>query len=244
MLVNVDAKAIEWVVAAFLSQDEVAINEIILGVDQHNDNQTRFKLPSRLIAKTFVFRLIYGGQAYSYANDFNFMSVSSSERFWQKVIDAFYEKYKGLEDWHTRILQNTRETGSLEIPSGRIFEFNPEVTPFGDLKWPRTTILNYPVQGLAADIMSIIRVSFYTLWKKEKIDGYLVSTVHDSIIVDINPKELHKVAALFFQVFNDLPKNFSNYFGVDFNLPTRCEISYGKNLKDLTEIKKTDILLV
>ncbi len=244
MLVNVDAKAIEWVVAAFLSQDAVAIDEIRRGVDQHNDNQARFKLPSRLIAKTFVFRLIYGGQAYSYANDFNFMHVSSSEKFWQKVIDAFYEKYKGLESWHNSILQDTKETNQLEIPSGRIFTFQPEVNSRGEIKWPRTTILNYPVQGLAADIMTIIRVSFYTLWKKAKIDGYLISTVHDSIIVDIHPKELHRVALMFFKVFEDLPKNFSKYFNVDFNLPTRCEISYGNNLKDLTEIKKTDILLV
>lgn len=56
MFVNCDVKSLEWVVGAYLSQDEVAIEEILRGVDQHSDNQIRFKLPSRLIAKTFVFR--------------------------------------------------------------------------------------------------------------------------------------------------------------------------------------------
>ena len=72
MLLNADAKQLEWICAAYLSQDKVAIKEILGQIDQHKDNQKRFGLPSRLIAKTFVFRLIYGGGAYSYANDPNF----------------------------------------------------------------------------------------------------------------------------------------------------------------------------
>lgn len=54
--VSVDAKALEWVAIAFLSQDQVAINEIIAGVDQHSLNQKAFGLPTRHIAKIFVFR--------------------------------------------------------------------------------------------------------------------------------------------------------------------------------------------
>lgn len=56
MIVNVDASALEWNVAAYLSQDPVAHEEIWNKVDQHTENQKRFGLPSRLIAKTFVFR--------------------------------------------------------------------------------------------------------------------------------------------------------------------------------------------
>ena len=96
MLLQADAKALEWVCASYLSQDETAYKEIWNNVDQHTDNQERFGLPSRLIAKTFVFRLIYGGSAFSYANDPNFTAVSKSESFWQDVIDAFYKKYNGL----------------------------------------------------------------------------------------------------------------------------------------------------
>ena len=76
MLVSCDAKALEWLVATWLSKDETATTEIINNVDQHTDNQIKFKLPGwelaqagktgekeakdgRLIAKTFVFRLIY-----------------------------------------------------------------------------------------------------------------------------------------------------------------------------------------
>lgn len=56
MLVNADVKALEWFVGSWLAQDKVAYEEIFQGKDQHTDNQTKFNLPSRLIAKVFVFR--------------------------------------------------------------------------------------------------------------------------------------------------------------------------------------------
>ena len=56
MLVQCDASALEIRVAAFLSQDPVLIQEIRDGVDLHTDNQQRFGLPSRLIAKVLNFR--------------------------------------------------------------------------------------------------------------------------------------------------------------------------------------------
>ena len=56
MIINGDAKALEWVAGTFLSQDKLAIQEIWDGVDQHSVNMNAFKLPSRLIAKKFVFR--------------------------------------------------------------------------------------------------------------------------------------------------------------------------------------------
>jgi hypothetical protein len=56
MIINCDAKALEWVGGAYLSQDKVAFEEIWNNVDQHSLNQKTFGLPSRLIAKTFVFR--------------------------------------------------------------------------------------------------------------------------------------------------------------------------------------------
>lgn len=56
MILQADAKALEWVVGAYLSQDKVAMQEIKERVDQHTLNQKAFGLPSRLIAKKFVFR--------------------------------------------------------------------------------------------------------------------------------------------------------------------------------------------
>jgi DNA polymerase I-like protein with 3'-5' exonuclease and polymerase domains len=60
MLINVDVKGLEVVVAAQLSGDKVLSQELIDKVDIHEVNRDRFKLgegkPGRLIAKIFKFR--------------------------------------------------------------------------------------------------------------------------------------------------------------------------------------------
>ena len=233
MIVQADAKALEWFSGTYLSKDKVAYQEIADGIDQHSHNQKTFGLPSRLIAKKFVFRLMYGGSAYSYANDPDFTDVSKSEKYWQKVIDAFYTKYKGFADWHVKIVQEVTRTGQLVMPTGRVYKYSK--TARGD--WPVTTIKNYPVQGLGADLMAIIRVSFAKRFKEANIKGLQVNTVHDSIVVDVQDLELPKVAKIFHSVFEAAPDNFKKIFGVEFNLPLLTEVSYGPNMKELTDYK-------
>lgn len=122
------------------------------------------------------------------------------------------------------------------MPTGRTFIYSPTKNYRGEPKWPETTIKNYPVQGTGADIMAIIRVDFCRRFRKAGIRGVVVATVHDSIVVDIHPDEFDKVVKIFYSVFEDMPKNFKKIFGIEYNLPIFCEISYGTNMKELTEI--------
>lgn len=237
MIVNCDAKALEIYCAAYLSRDKIMMQELWDGADMHSANQLAFNLPSRLIAKVLNFRILYGGSAYSFANDPDFTDVSTSEKYWAKKIDAFYNKYTGLRDWHTKIVQEAMQTGQLVMPTGRVYKFEPKRDFKGELKAPETIIKNYPVQGLGADLMSIARVSFYRRFKDVNINGVLVNTVHDSIVVDCNQSEVGQVAKLFHSVFADIPTNFKRLFGVEFDIPLKCEVSVGNNMKELTELK-------
>ena len=232
MLINGDISGLEWVCAAYLSQDPIAIKEILAEFDQHSDNQKRFKLPTRLVAKTFVFRLIYGGSAWSYSNDPAFASVKGSEKFWQNVIDQFYDKYKGLHNWHIKLVQEVTQSGRLIMPTGRIYTY----TKNHKGEWPRTTILNYPVQGLGADLMMIGRISFYRRLKASNLTGLLVSSIHDSLVVDCLDKDnktCYNICKILKESIEDIPKNFERLFKVKFNLPMRSEISFGPNKKDM-----------
>ena len=235
MLMQADAAALEIRVAAYLSQDETLIREIVEELDIHTDNQTRFGLPSRLIAKIFVFRLLYGGSAYSYANDPEFMTISKSETYWQKVIDAYYEKYDGIKRWHVRLLREAVETGKVISPTGREYVFQEYNGSYKD-----TQIKNYVVQGTGADLMALARVSFHNRLKKLNYkDCLLVNTVHDSIVLDYNEKvcDTNTLAQLFHDVFRDLPKNFEKLFLTPFNVPMTCEVLVGSNWENMEEIK-------
>jgi DNA polymerase I-like protein with 3'-5' exonuclease and polymerase domains len=221
----------EWRVALFLSQDKVGIAELLTGSDLHTDNQNRFKLgegkEGRLVAKTFLFRLLYGGSAFSYANDPSFTKVSKSEKFWQRVIDGTYEKYPELARWHTKIVQEAIETGKVKTPFGREFVYE-------DPMKQRTQILNFSVQGTGADVMMVARISAYRRLKG--ISGIsLINTVHDSIVCDVSENNLDKCCEVLYSVFVDLPKNLSKMFNLDWNVPLTCEIEYGPNNKEMTE---------
>jgi DNA polymerase-1 len=236
MIINADAVGLEINVAGFLSQDPILLQEIKEGFDLHSANQKMLGLPSRLIAKIFVFRLIYGGSAYAYSVDTDFASCKYSAKKWQEIIDKFYSKYKKLAQWHIELVQEVTNKGYIKMPTGREFHYLPKRNNYGDLEWPRTQILNYPVQGTGADIMSIARVYFYRKFIDNKIDGVLINTVHDSIECDVVASEKDRVISLFKETFQKVPENFTKLFGIEYNLPLRCEISYGNNRKDLTEV--------
>lgn len=146
------------------------------------------------------------------------------------MIDRFYSKYKGIEAWHGKLIREVKRTGRL-------------VTPFGrNLVWERgkekdTEIKNYIVQGTGADIVSIARCSLHRRWKDAKIKGCLVNTVHDSIVADVPIEEVDRTIELFAKVFEDLPENINRIFKCNFDLETRVEISIGKNMYDLEEVK-------
>lgn len=228
-ILQADAKSLEIYCAAYLSQDQTMLRELRDGLDMHGLNQEDFNLPSRLISKVLNFRILYGGSGYSFAHDPDFTSVSTSEKYWNAKIDAFYEKYQGLAQWHTSIVQQVTITSQLVMPTGRIYQFQHDPKR----GWPETTIKNYPVQGLGADLMSIARVSFFKRFKNADINGKLINTVHDSIVVDIHQDEVQRCVRLFDDVFDDIPANFSKLFGVEFNLPLRCECAAGHNMKQL-----------
>jgi DNA polymerase I-like protein with 3'-5' exonuclease and polymerase domains len=236
MLLNADAKQLEWVCAAYLSQDKVAIKEINDELDQHTDNQKRFGLPDRLTAKTFVFRLIYGGSAFSYANDNNFKHIGN-EAFWQKVIDEFYKKYTGLKDWHDEIFFRAKKDAKLTMLTGREYKYPPVINAFGKLKYPRTRILNYPVQGLGADLMAIARVSLRN--RLADMEGVkLINTVHDSIMLDYDPEVCYtnSIVEIVNNCFTDIPKNFNKLFGKEFNLPMRVDVQVGTSWGNLEDV--------
>ena len=64
----------------------------------------------------------------------------------------------------------------------------------------------------------------------------LVSSVHDSIVVDTPSMHVDVVAKTFTEVFNDLQKNVKMLFGYNWLTPLACEVKCGMNMKDMTKI--------
>ena len=236
MLINADVKSLEVVVAAELADDTVLKEELTRKLDLHAINQERFRLPDRVTAKRFIFKLLYGATAYGYSVDADFFGVGYSQRDWQRIIEEFYEKYSGIARWHKHILNFAREHGYLEIPSGRYYSFSATKNAYGEWKWPTTQIKNYPVQGFGADLVMLARIEFFKRFNASGLEGALVQTIHDSLVVDTPSKNIREVAQMLQESVAFVPELCYTNWDYKFSLPLTSEILVGPNKRDLTEL--------
>jgi len=242
VIINVDAKSLEWCTYLFLSQDPIGIEEWRAVVndpskhDIHSANQAAFKLPSRLIAKVFLFRWIYRGSAFAYSRDPDFIGVSNRIDFWQDVIDRYYSKYKGILRTHLDYIKQATTTGHIVSPIGRDYFFEPKQNYRGELVWSENDIVNWPNQGLGDDVMAVARVAAASRAKRAKLSGLLINSVHDSIEADIPEKEVEHWHNIFVQVFKDLPNLIKQAYGIEWNVPMVGEVSAGENRANLIEL--------
>ena len=254
MFLKGDASAIEWRIKVHLANDEVGIKEILSGFDLHSDNQQIFGLPNRTIAKNFLYQMIYddafgdrgiNGPAWSYAHKPDFAVVSSSPKFWEKVITKFFEKYKGVHEHSVNLIREATTTGQIVSPTGRFYRYKP-VMKYGKLDWDRSKMLNYIVQGLANDLMALARKQLrYHLGKLPEWQTgiLLINTVHDDIELDVdhrldNGKELvYNISSLLEDCFSDIPKLFEKTYGHKMIVPMAGEVKIGFSLYEKEMIK-------
>ncbi|MCA2570662.1 DNA polymerase [Microcystis sp. M42BS1] len=241
MYTQVDANALEWRTIVLLSNDPVGIEELNTpGLDVHTNNQNDLLLPSRLIAKIFLFRTIYRGSGWAFAKDAAFRHVSDDPDFWEQKNAAFYKKYLGIDKIHKLWFNTVAERKEIVSPFGRRWKIDlvEKADRFGNKSTvvPVTVAANYPVQGTGNDLMCLARIS-----AKRRFAPYpdikLVSTVHDSIVADHPDEHAKLVSNTFFEVFRDLPKNMLNIFGVKSPIPFTCEVKQGHNLLEMTKVE-------
>ncbi len=244
MLIEFDVSQLEWVAAMYLSGDKIGREELSSGIDLHTSNQRAFGLPSRLVAKTYLYRSIYcdeaGGGAYAFSLDPDFSHVSHSKRWWQGKIDAFYTKYSGLAAWHRHLLTEVgKNSGRLSMPWGREYIFLRRQNSKGENVWPKTQIYNWPVQGLGAELTAIVRVSLAKRLAAMRLAApvKLVNTVHDSVLIDTPKENVDKVIETVQNVFKAVPGNFTRLFGLEFDVALNVEIKLGPNWGQMEVVK-------
>lgn len=220
----------EWRTIVELSGDQLAIDEILEDRDFHSENQKRFGLPSRLIAKIFLFRWIFLGSAYAYSLDPAFAPIGGKD-YWQKIIDEFNKKYEGISGWHQKMIREAKTTGKVLNPiTGRTYLHEPKITKYG-VKWNESDIVNYPVQGIGADIAAVVRIM-----AKERIieqgmqeDALLLFPVHDSLVADCSWKgrAWYKYVEILESCIQDLPERFLKEYGYHLKVPHKLEHEVG-----------------
>lgn len=116
-----------------------------------------------------------------------------------------------------------------------MFVYSSKPNKLGDLEWPITTIKNYIVQSLGADLVALARVSLYNRLKAAQMRSKLIMTVHDSIVLDCPEEEWEQAAKMAISCVKDVPKNFERLFKIPFNLSLSGKIMYGNTLGTMEE---------
>ncbi len=242
-IMEADLSQIEWRAAAFLSQDKTMIREINSGIDQHIATCTdpdMMNLPlnkkNRTSAKIFNFRMIYKGTAYGFYMDPKMPNFSLKK--YERIVDEFYQKYSGLKYWQDNRYGEANLYKVLRIPTGRKHRYTKTSFQDGIQVISERNVANYPVQGISGgDILPLAAVIIYKGMKKRGMSSIPVLTVHDSLVFDVVHDELKDLARLCKTVFSNLPQYIEQYFGFKWNVKLEGEVEFGKNYKDLKELK-------
>jgi DNA polymerase I-like protein with 3'-5' exonuclease and polymerase domains len=222
-IMEADFAQLEFRVAAFLSQDSVAMKEVEEGFDVHSYTAKVItdagQATSRQEAKAHTFAPLYGATGYG--------RTPAEAAYYQH----FMEKYKGVAGWHKVLAKQALGYRMVRIPSGREYAF-PNVQRRRDGTVTNFTMIkNYPVQGFAtADIVPMVLVEIY-----KRLDGMqsvVVNSVHDSIVIDIHPEEEKKVLEVIDNVQKQLHNMIRARWNIEFNVPLLLEAKLGPNWLD------------
>ena len=226
-VMEADFAQLEFRVAAFLSQDPVAMKEVSEGFDVHSYTAKVIsdagQETSRQVAKMHTFAPLYGATGYG--------RTPAEAAYYTH----FMEKYQGVAKWHKTLATQAINYKYIKIPSGREYTF-PQVQRKRDGSVTYfTQIKNYPVQGFAtADIVPLALVEIYNRLKP--YSSCVVNSVHDSIVIDVHPDEINTCIEVVSGVQSDLISLINNRWGIDFNVPLALEAKIGDNWLEQSDV--------
>lgn len=235
-----DLSQVEWKAAGELSNDEIMINEINSGVDQHSATCTDLMLldltkENRTNAKIFNFRMIFGGTAYGFNNDSKMPSFGFNR--WAEIVDAYNQKYYGLAEYNRRNIENVLRGNTVQTFTGRSFTFTKSSWRDGIWQYNENQIKNYPIQGLAGgDLLPLVCSIIRRGMKKEKLEAYLFITVHDQIGFMSPLDEIETIYKLCSHVGDNIPKYVEMFWGYKCKVKKwGGEFEVGKNFGQMEE---------
>lgn len=238
-----DEGQLEYRIAVHLGRDEAGLSDIINEVDSHGftasiifkeewgecggDRSSTIGKRVRTDSKEHTFKPLYGGS-----------SGTDRER---EYYQAFKDKHQGItqtqEDWKREVYQ----TKKLKTQTGLVFHwddssFNRKGMLINNktFKPVDQSVCNYPVQSLAtAEIVPVAVTVLWHLMLVAEMESFLVNTVHDSAIAEINPpeRELFDELAVY-SMSEYVDKYLKEVYDITLTVPLEAEVDFGKNWAD------------
>ena len=222
--VDADYSQIELRVLAHISKDNNMVKAFINDEDIHTEVASKvLGIPveevtkeQRSSAKAVNFGIVYG------ISDFGLSEqLGISRKKAKEYIEQYLEKYNGIKEFMSNIVEEAKEKGYVETLFHRrryiseLSSNNYMVRQFGT-----RAAMNTPIQGTAADIMKIAMINVYKKLEEENLDAKLILQVHDELIIECKIEEKEKVKKLLKECMENACKLI---------VPLKVEVSEGTN---------------
>ncbi len=224
VFVDADYSQIELRLLAHISEDEAMVEAFNNNEDIHKQAASRvFGVPMdevtkelRSRAKAVNFGIVYGISDFGLAEQ-----IGASRKEAKNYIEQYLEKYNGIKNFMTQIIDDTKEKGYVETIYHRR-RYVPELNAKNYMvrKFGERVAMNTPIQGTAADIMKVAMINVYKELKKHKLNSKIILQIHDELLIETDKTELEEVKELLVRNMEDVIK---------LKVPLKADVSVAEN---------------
>ncbi|MGB9848036.1 MAG: DNA polymerase I [Minisyncoccia bacterium] len=230
LFLGFDYSQIELRIAASLSNDpkmkKVFLEDgdihTITAAEINNTSPDKITPEMRRQAKTLNFGVLYGMGAKAFSETAN---ISKEEA--KKFIDEYYHDFANVRQWQINTLAEAQQTGYVKTLTGRIRWVYDLIS--GNQKYrslAERAAINFPIQGLAADIIKKAMINIYQWILKNNLKNQVrpLLQIHDELIFEVKEDRIDWAK-------NEIQKIMEKNEWL--SVPLKVQSSIGKTLADL-----------
>ncbi|HYE64366.1 MAG TPA: DNA polymerase, partial [Pyrinomonadaceae bacterium] len=174
---------------------------------------------ARRFAKIVNFAIAYAIEPFGLSQ-----RVGISRKEAKKVIDDYYDTYKGVRRYMEEVPEQARELGYVRSIYGRIRPIPGINDCNGNIRSrAEREAINMPIQGTSSDIVKIAMLRVDHALRREGLKARMVMQVHDELLVEAPADEAERVAEL-------LRREMES--AVELDVPLKVDVGIGDNWMD------------
>jgi DNA polymerase-1 len=226
-LISADYSQLELRLLAHITRDEEMLDAFQKGDDIHARTARLVfgaKTPEELkearrFAKIVNFAIAYAIEPFGLSQ-----RVGISRKEAKKVIDDYYNTYKGVHRFMEEVPEKAREHGYVRSIYGRLRPIPGINDRNGNIRArAEREAMNMPIQGSASDIVKIAMLHVDEAIRREGLQARMLMQVHDELVMEAPAAEAERVAAL-------LRREMES--AVELDVPLTVEVGIGDNWMD------------
>jgi DNA polymerase-1 len=226
-IISADYSQLELRLLAHITQDMVMLEAFQNGEDIHartarlvfgakTDEELK---EARRFAKIVNFAIAYAIEPWGLSQ-----RVGISRQEAKKVIEDYYNTYKGVRRYMEEVPVRAREHGYVRSIYGRIRPLPGIVDRNANIrKAAEREAINMPIQGTASDIVKIAMLRVDEEFKRAGFNARLLMQVHDELLVEVSETEVKEVSAI-------LKREMESAVSLD--VPLVADVGVGDNWMD------------